>query len=72
MSEIENDEKLKYGQFVELLNTMRGKDLITARMRREYDRKWRDDPDHRYFILEELELLMNEHTEKLMSENESP
>lgn len=69
MSDIEDNEVYKYGQFVELLNTIRGRNLITAQMRREYDRRWRDNPDNRYFILEEIELIMNKHTEQQMSEN---
>ncbi len=72
MSDIEDNEVYKYGQFVELLNTIRGRNLISAQMRREYDRRWRDNPENRHYILEELELIINQHTEKQMSENNSP
>jgi hypothetical protein len=67
MGELEDDERIKYGQFVEILNTMRREDLITAKERRELDKRWRTEPDHRDIILEEIERLTDEHNEKLIS-----
>lgn len=68
MVEIENEEKLKYSQLVEFLNVIRSRELISAKQRREYDKRWREHPEHRELILEELERLMEEHSEQIIQE----
>lgn len=62
----ENDEKLTYSQFVGLLNVIRSKDLLSAEGRREYDKRWRDHPEQRDLILEDLERINEEHSERLI------
>jgi len=68
MVAIENDEKLRYGQFVGLLNVIRSRGLMSAEQRREYDKRWRDFPDDRDLVLQELERIMEEHSERLIQE----
>lgn len=65
-----DDQKMKYGQFVELLNTIRGEGLISAEQRRQLDKRWRAEPVNRDLVLEEMERLMEAHSERLISENE--
>jgi hypothetical protein len=62
-------ERIKYGQFVELLNVIRSKGLISAQERREFDKKWRIDPENRFYIIEELERIMEKHSEELMEKD---
>ena len=66
MVEIQDDEKLKYGQFVELLNTIRGKGLVSAERRRELDKRWSVEQENRDLILEEIERIMEEHSRRLI------
>ena len=68
MVDIENDEKLRYGQFVGLLNVIRSRGLMSAEQRREYDKRWRDVPENRDLVLQELERIMEEHSERLIRE----
>lgn len=68
MVDIENDEKLRYGQFVGLLNVIRSRGLMSAEQRREYDKRWRDFPYDRDLVLQELERIMEEHSERLIQE----
>lgn len=70
MGIIENTDRLRYGQFVELLNTIRGSGLMSAELRREYDKRWRSYPEQRDLILEELERIMEAHSEQLIRERE--
>lgn len=63
------EERVKYGQFVDLLNALRGEDLISAQRRRDLDRRWRAEPGLRDQILEDLERIMEEHAERLMSKD---
>lgn len=64
---MEDSARFKYRQFVELLNTLRSKALVSAQQRREFDRRWRDEPGLRDLVLEELERINEEHTERRMS-----
>lgn len=68
MVEIQDEEKLKYGQFVELLNTIRGKGLVSAERRRELDKRWLVEQENRDLILEEIEQIMEEHSRHLMAD----
>ena len=72
MVEVGDEEKLKYGQFVDLLNAIRGKDLISAQERRDLDKRWRSDPVLRDIILEDLERIMEQHAERIIKDNEPP
>jgi hypothetical protein len=70
MAEIIDDERLKFGQFVELLNVIRSRGLISAEQWREFDKRWRTEPWNRDLILEELEKMMEEYSENLLSKNQ--
>lgn len=67
MVEIQDDNKLKYGQFVELLNAIRGEGLVSAERRRELDKRWVVEQENRDLILEEIERIMEEHSRRLMA-----
>ena len=67
MVEIIDEEKLKYGQFVELLNSIRGEGLVSAERRRELDKRWVVEQENRDLILEEIERIMEEHSRRLMA-----
>ena len=71
LSDVKNDEMLKYGQFVELLNAIRRRGLISAERWRELDGRWMAEPWNRDLILEELERIMEEYSEDRFSENHS-
>jgi len=71
MNEDIDKEKLRYRQFVEMINTLRSLELISAEYRRELDRKWRTEPNQRELILEELDRLNNEYSEKRISSRNS-
>ena len=70
MDTIEDDQRLKYGQFVELLNTLRGKGLVSAEKRRNLDKRWRGEPVNRDIILEEIERLIEAHSEQQITQKE--
>jgi len=72
MVEIGDKERVKYGQFVDMLNALRGEDLISAQQRREFDRRWRAEPGLRDLIIEDLERIMEQHSERLMSKDRPP
>ena len=67
MGSIKDDHRIKYGQFVELLNTIRSEGLISAEKRRELDKRWRVEPVNRDLVLEEMERIMEAHSEKLIT-----
>lgn len=71
MSVVKDDERLKYGQFVELLNVIRSRGLVSAERWRELDGRWRTEPWNRDLILEELEKIIEEYGEHLFSKNHS-
>ena len=71
MVEVGDEEKLKYGQFVDLLNAIRSKDLISAKERRDLDKRWRSEPELRDLILEDLERIMEQHAERKIKDNEA-
>ena len=50
----EDQEKKKYRYFVSLLNSVRTQGFISAEERREFDKKWRDEPDSRNEIESDL------------------
>ena len=66
MVNISDDARLKYGQFVELLNTIKSKGLVSAERRRELDKRWRTDQKNRDMVLEEIERIMENHSETLI------
>jgi hypothetical protein len=68
MADVPDDERLKYGQFVELLNTMRSKGLVTAEHRRELAKRWSAEQENRDLILEEIERIMEEHSRQLIKD----
>ena len=68
MDGIQEDQRLKYGQFVELLNTLRGKGLVSAEKRRELDKRWRGEPVNRDIVLEEIERLIEAHSDQQISQ----
>jgi hypothetical protein len=70
MDSIQDDERLKYGQFVELLNTVRSEGLVTAEKRRELDKRWRAEPANRDIVLDEIARIMESHSEQQISEGE--
>ncbi|MHA2075872.1 MAG: hypothetical protein ACW97X_14725 [Candidatus Hodarchaeales archaeon] len=47
-------KKKEYRNFIEIVNDVRSKGLISAEKRREYDKKWRTNEDEREFIILEL------------------
>ncbi|MFP3950683.1 MAG: hypothetical protein ACLFVP_00840 [Candidatus Bathyarchaeia archaeon] len=65
----EDSERVKYGQFVELLNAIRRKKLISAKKRRDLDQRWRSDPEHRDLVLEEIEGIIERHNEEVIPES---
>ncbi len=70
MDSIQDDERLKYGQFVELLNTVRSKGLVSAEKRRELDKRWRGEPVNRDIVLDEIARIMETHSEQQISQEE--
>ncbi len=68
MADVPDDERLKYGQFVELLNTIRSKGLVSAERRRELAKRWSAEPENRDLILEEIERIMEEHSRQLIKD----
>ena len=70
MDSIQEDERLKYRQFVELLNTVRSKGLVSAEQRRKLDKRWRSEPRNRDIVLEEIERIIETHSEQQISQGE--
>jgi len=70
MDSIQDDKRLKYGQFVELLNTIRSEGLVSAEKRRELDKRWRAEPVNRDLVLDEIARIMETHSEQLIPEEE--
>ncbi len=66
MMDVSDDARLKYRQFVELLNTIKSKGLVSAERRRELDKRWRTDQKNRDLVLEEIERIMENHSETLI------
>ncbi len=66
MVDASDDTRLKYGQFIELLNTIKSKGLVSAERRRELDKRWRIDQKNRDLVLEEIAGIMENHSETLM------
>ena len=62
MVDVPNDARLKYGQFVELLNTIKSKGLVSAERRRELDKRWRTEQENRDLILEEIERIIENYS----------
>jgi len=67
--EDEDNERVKYSQFVELLNVIRRKSLISAKERRDLDQRWRSDTDNRDLVLEEIEGIVERHNEEVISKS---
>lgn len=67
MTEQEDAERLKYRQFVGMLNAIRGRGLLTASQRREFDARWRSESGDRDLILEELGRIMENYSEDEMT-----
>ena len=72
MKEQGDTEKVKYRQFVGMLNAIRGKGLLSAEERREYDSRWRTEKDGRDFILEELGRIMETYSEREVTSQGPP
>ena len=70
MDGIPDDKRLKYGQFVELLNTIRSEGLVSAEKRRELDKRWRAQPVNRDIVLDEIARIMETVSEQQISEEE--
>lgn len=70
MDSIQDNKRFKYGQFVELLNTIRSEGLVSAEKRRELDKRWRAEPVNRDIVLDEIARIMETHSERLISEEE--
>ncbi|MDP7207375.1 MAG: hypothetical protein QGH14_02165 [Candidatus Bathyarchaeota archaeon] len=70
MNTIQENERLRYGQFVELLNTVRAKGLVSAKKRRDLDKRWRDEPANRDIVLEEIERIIEGHSEQQISQDQ--
>ncbi len=70
MDSTQDDERMKYGQFVELLNTIRSKGLVSAEKRRDLDKRWRGEPVNRDIVLEEIERIIEAHSEQQISQGE--
>ena len=70
MDSNQDTERMKYGQFVELLNTIRGKGLVSAVERRALDKRWRGEPANRDIVLEEIERITEAHSEQQISQIE--
>ncbi len=70
MDSAQDTERMKYGQFVELLNTLRSKGLVSAEKRRGLDKRWRAEPANRDIVLEEIERITEAHSEQQISEGE--
>ncbi len=70
MDSIQDDERMKYGQFVELLNTIRSKGLVSAEKRRDLDKRWRGEPVNRDIVLEEIERIIEAHSEQQITQGE--
>ncbi len=66
MVDVSDDARLKYGQFVELLNTIKSKGLVSAERRRELDKRWRTEQKNRDLVLEEIERIIENHSETLI------
>jgi len=66
MVDVSDDARLKYGQFVELLNTIKSNELISAERRRELEKRWRTDQKNRDLVLEEIERIIENHSETLL------
>ena len=66
MVDVSDDTRMKYRQFIELLNTIKSKGLVSAERRRELDKRWRTDQKNRDLVLEEIAGIMENHSEALM------
>ena len=66
MVDVSDDTRMKYRQFIELLNTIKSKGLVSAERRRELDKRWRTDQKNRDLVLEEIAVIMENHSETLM------
>ena len=70
MDSNQDNKRMKYRQFVELLNTVRSEGLVTAEKRRALDKRWRTDPTNRDLVLDEIARIMEAHSEQQISEGE--
>jgi hypothetical protein len=66
MGDVTDDTRIKYGQFIEILNTIKSKGLVSAERRRELDKRWRTDQKNRDLVLEEIAGIMENHSETLI------
>ena len=66
MVDVSDDTRMKYRQFIELLNTIKSKGLVSAERRRELDKRWRTDQKNRDLVLEEIAGIMENHSETIM------
>ena len=66
---MDRDKRLAYGQFIDLLNTLKDIGLITAKQRRDYDQRWRTTTENRKNILEELGAITDSYNEQTFSQH---
>ena len=66
MGDVTDDTRIKYGQFIEILNTIKSKGLVSAERRRELDKRWRTDQKNRDLVLKEIERIIENHSETLI------
>ncbi len=66
MVDVSDDTRMKYRQFIELLNTIKSKGLVSAERRRELEKRWRTDQKNRDLVLEEIAGIMENHSETLI------
>ncbi len=66
MVDVSDDTRMKYRRFIELLNTIKSKGLVSAERRRELDKRWRTDQKNRDLVLEEIAGIMENHSETLI------
>lgn len=55
----EEEERINYAYFVKILNEVRRTNLISAKQRRNYEHKWRNNMHLRIEIMEELKRKLN-------------
>ena len=61
---MENDGRVVYRQFVDILHALREKGILSAKERRDLDKNWRKVPDNRIKILQKLDILSEQYISK--------
>jgi hypothetical protein len=66
-----DDARLEYRQFVELINTVRSKGLVTAEHRRDLDKRWRMEQENKNLVLKEIEEIMENYSRHILENRAS-